>query len=66
MTIVGHNLDLLQHLGFSCNNATAVTVLQKRWGKGKALTGVVKLVHVTSSKVFWSKVIVKMYAENVY
>lgn len=27
---------------------------------------VVKLVHISSSKVFWSKVIVKMFTEYVY
>lgn len=30
VAIVGHDLDLLQHLGFSHNNTTAVAVLQNR------------------------------------
>lgn len=33
VAIVGHNLDLLQHLGFSHNTTTAAAVLQNRGEK---------------------------------
>lgn len=65
LTTIGLNLDLLQHPGFSSNNSTAAAILQKR-RKKIALMSVVKLIHISSSKVFWSKVTVKMFTEKVY
>lgn len=65
VAIVGHKLDLLQHLGFSHNNTTAVAVLQNT-KKKIALMSVVKLVHISSSKVFRSKEIINMFTEYVY
>lgn len=65
LTTIGLNLDLLQHPGFSSNNSTAAAILQKR-RKKIALMSVVKLIHISSSKVFWSQVTVKMFTEKVY
>lgn len=40
--------------------------LFRRGEKKLAFMFVVKLVHISSSKVFWSKVIVKMFTQKVY